>query len=335
MIQLLAVDALGRTQGGSAVVEATAGRDNAANAVREAQTTFDRLTRELAALRTTANTIASTEANRNRLTARNMALSGEDTTLTSDEGRLTGSGVGSIVEAQTALNAALAPPADNAPATSAEQDALRANQIDELRVTITSRQSELQRVRARRLAIAEETARNNAELAALTDATPAPDLTAMAMAVSTAQSNLEQAQATLAMANTSLATAREGVGPGFSGTQALAKIIERTFDETGQIGAGRASQSACIQWFARNPQVKVKANDSTSETTLVTSENKGIPAIALFCSNLLDLGRQTTANRFSNRSNSASEKVGRQTTTSAQPEFTSPKSATLYTTDVF
>jgi len=308
MIQLLAVDALGRTRGNSEVTGALTTRDGEMATVGRLQVELQQIQRELTAVEQRATTITEIARRRSDLKATNSALTTEDTRLMGIENTLAGSSstTGSVLESEGALSAALAPPPDNDDGTSttlsAQELELRTLQAAELRTTRDNRRSELVATRARRTEIDNELQRNRATLAGLPEDETPPSTDGIMSRLTEKRGELEAAQNELSNAEVALAVAREGVGPGFSAAQALREIIDRTFKETGNVGAGRASQSACIQWFARNPQIKIEqaANGDRSAAigTLKTSDGSGVPAIALFCSNLLNLGYQNSANQI-------------------------------------
>ncbi len=118
-------------------------------------------------------------------------------------------------------------------------------------------------------------------------APPAPDVSVALDEVTKLQTQVDGAQSELAMAEAALARALDGTGPGPREVRALEKLLEQTFEaEKGGGGPGRVSKAACLQWFAKNPHIKMKIT-TTPEAPYMFSSDKGIPAIAAICKSIL------------------------------------------------
>ena len=119
-------------------------------------------------------------------------------------------------------------------------------------------------------------------------ASPAPDDSVALDEVAKLQARLNEEQSELAMAKAELARALEGAGPGPAEVHALEKLLEQTFRaERGEGGPGRVSKASCLQWFAKNPQIKMKMTNMPKKPYMFASD-KEIPAIAVFCTNILN-----------------------------------------------
>ena len=109
--------------------------------------------------------------------------------------------------------------------------------------------------------------------------------------VSGLRAELAAARTNLATAEAELARATEGAGPGPAEVHALTNLIETSF-LAAQAGGlpGRVTQIACLQWFARNPQVTmpVPAKLKLDKANLIVLNGK-VPAIAGYCHEFLQL----------------------------------------------
>ena len=117
------------------------------------------------------------------------------------------------------------------------------------------------------------------------------DIAAARGAVSDLQQQLGGAEGELANAEVALAKATEGAGPGPAEVHALDKLIRISFlaASDGSL-PGRVTQSACLQWFARNPQVKMDVGPDQELGDLHPLVTEGeVPAIAVYCHEFLEL----------------------------------------------
>ena len=157
----------------------------------------------------------------------------------------------------------------------------------------------LERDEAELVKVRNELANIEAELASVeqlvgakqsAEAAPRPSadvMNAARTAVEGRRKSLADAEAELANTEAALARANEGVGPGPSAVAALDNVVNRSFDskKVKDISPTRVVQKACLQWFARNPQIIWEA----SARTIAPSGNGKLPAIAKFCEASLTL----------------------------------------------
>ena len=92
-------------------------------------------------------------------------------------------------------------------------------------------------------------------------------------------------------AQTSLAAAVEAAGTADVGNfdvselAALNRLIDRSFQASGPNPPGRVMRSACLQWFARNPQVT--GAPAPGHGVQLVNTGQPIPAIAAHCNRIL------------------------------------------------
>lgn len=98
------------------------------------------------------------------------------------------------------------------------------------------------------------------------------DIAAARKAVADLKEQLGNAEGELATAEAALAKAAEGAGPGPAEVHALNELIRTSFlaASDGSL-PGRVTQSACLQWFARNPQVRMDVKPARGWETYIRS----------------------------------------------------------------
>jgi hypothetical protein len=78
-----------------------------------------------------------------------------------------------------------------------------------------------------------------------------------------------------------LKQAQGDVGAGVSETKVLGQLIEFSFKGAGSLSPGRVTKTACLQWFARNPQLNMTI--ATGDSGPQFASGQRVPAIAVLC----------------------------------------------------
>ena len=121
-----------------------------------------------------------------------------------------------------------------------------------------------------------------------TTAAPTASIVAAAQQkATTLQTQLRSAQTELASSEAALARASEGAGPGPAEVHALTNLINLSFAAAeGKGPPGRVTKIACLQWFARNPQITMKTATGRMNSPVFT-DDLVVPGIAAYCQRIL------------------------------------------------
>ena len=312
MLQLLSADILGRARGRADVAEKTAARDEANKEVQRLRSELARKIQDLARLHKQAQTVQDRTAQISSLQAHKDLLEATKTTLTGERSKLEGPAAeqGSLAHTRSQL-AGIEEARRTADKKKAEYD--QNPNDDDAKKAYEEADSEARIAEAGRKYFADKLARDEAYLqtvnlklvsldrdiatvagdlaqAQSSPATAAPDkdrVTAAQNDVDNIRTALATAQSGLATAAAALARASEGTGPGPAEVQALTALVEKSFTAAdGEGPPGRATKIACLQWFARNPQIKMKPGTADKERPAF-QDDKDIPGIAVYCQRIL------------------------------------------------
>ena len=311
MLQLLSADVLGKARGRAEIAEATERRNQFAVRVQDlqrqvllAKQAFDRLEAQTQAARDKEGQLASLRARkeelekiRDRLQSDISALDGTAENAASiahtqaelakiDESRRDANNKQSDFEQDpTNEEAEAAYKKADREARIMESNRARTNdKLERQEQKLEADRSELASIDGRISAI--EVQIQSALQSQDTAAPAAQNVTLAQQMVTALQEQLLAAQTELANSEAALARATDGAGPGPAEVHALTELIKLSFNAAeGHGPPGRVSKVACLQWFARNPQIKMKIDNDTQLP--VFTEGLVVPGIAAYCRTIL------------------------------------------------
>lgn len=324
MLQLVAADSLGRAKGGEEVAAAQTLVDQRSIAVTKARRSFEEADRKLTALER-RRSLATTLQNEKRLIEGDQAALGtrvnnantELNTLnaTIKTERATLEGINTSPAARDALQEQIREKqealqeADDAskPELQAELNDLQQNlQEEQQRLRVAQAQAQEQRrivtdLEAQRSALVTRkaddeaalaranTQRQNPQFNSISDAPAKDEIDSAAAARDSARTALSTAEDNLIQAQTALSRATGGLGADAAGSGVLNNLIDRSFKQAESPKPGRVTKAACLQWFARHPDVRMSVLkvDANSEPSAVFKNPNDVPAIAVFCGSFL------------------------------------------------
>lgn len=317
MLQLLSADALGRSEGGKALALAKANAAAEEAKVTKANQLLSLAEQALAQLLARDAVSKLGEVELNEAKAKLAGLRAEETALETKKNRLEveilarKTELGKI-DAQNKLVATRTEEVNTASTNvdnetdstkkaqlqlvlnekqrALEVETLKADALEKNRAPleqeIGDRETELAETNARLDTLKGEIAALDARVK---QGKPTPTLTAPTTAeLQTAQGKVDAAREAFAAAvaerDTKLALLKQAqgdVGAGVSETKVLGQLIEFSFKGAGSLSPGRVTKTACLQWFARNPQLNMTI--ATDDSGPQFASDQRVPAIAVLC----------------------------------------------------
>lgn len=321
MLQLLSADILRRAHGREDIAEKTAIRDEVNIEVQRLRGELSRRIQDLAQLLAQAQFARDHAARDEALEARKAQLEAGKAALTSERNKLEGPATeqGSLAHTRSQLaeidearrtaakkKAEFDQKPNDQAARTAYEDAARKVRIAEvnrqyLAARLTRGEEHLQDINLRLATADGELAKVTADIAYArrppVTAAPAKDRVAAAERdIDRLQKDLATAQSEVATAVAALARASEGTGSGPAEMSALAILVEHSFEAAkGKGPPGRVSKLACLQWFARNPQLEMVPGTVDGPPTF--KDGQSIPGIAVYCQRILSPPTETNATK--------------------------------------